>query len=120
MLSPSRKALFVCGIVVLALGLSAAAVIYATADDEADNTMGYEIVNGVAYPVATPNTKRYRHELERYGGKMAVVTDEFGNWFAGLWHGRPLACTLAVLTVALAGVIFLVAYRFTPDRDETP
>jgi hypothetical protein len=113
-----KNILCVFGIVILALGLTAAAVVYATAGNESGNATGYEIVNGVVYPIASEDTKLYRHDLERYGGKMAVITDEFGNWFARLWHGKSLAYTIAVVSVVLAAAVFLVAY-WAADRDET-
>ena len=114
-----RNILCMFGIVILVLGLTAAAVVYATAGSESDNATGYEIVNGVVYPIATQETKLYRHDLERYAGKFAVITDEFGNWFARLWHGKSLAYTIAIVSIALAGAVFLVAYHFAADRDGT-
>ena len=52
-------------------------------------------------------TKLYRHDLEVYGGRANVLADDFREWFAGLWHGRNLAFTVAVLTVLAA-----LAWRF--------
>jgi hypothetical protein len=40
------------------------------------------------------------------GGKFAVLTAEFNDWFASLWHGRALAGTVAVLAVAIAAACF--------------
>ena len=121
-MAPSpAKILQLCGAAVLVLGLIAAAVIYATAGDDSDGAIGYEVVNGVVSPVASGETKRYRHDLERYGGKMAVVTDEFANWFSTLWHGRSLAITVALLCVVLSAAIFLLAHHLAtnqmPDDD---
>jgi hypothetical protein len=52
---------------------------------------------------------------------MALLTDEFGNWFSGLWHGRSLAYMIGVISVALSGMIFLVASQLDSgrNRDET-
>jgi hypothetical protein len=117
-MAPSpQKILQLLGTVILVLGLIGAAAIYATAgDDGPDRAMGYEIVNGVVNPIASGDLKRYRHDLERYGGKMAVVTDEFGTWFSGLWHGKSLGVTVALLCVALSGAIFLLAHYMATDR----
>jgi hypothetical protein len=49
----------------------------------------------------------YRHNIELMGGKFAVYADQFNEWFASLWHGRELAYTVAVLSVAVALVCFL-------------
>lgn len=121
MASSPKKTLCLIGTSILLLGLIGAATLYAMAGEAPDNSTGYELVNGVVYPVASGDSKRYRHDLERYGGKMAILTDEFGNWFSGLWHGRSLAYTIGVISVALSGVIFLVATQLDPgrDRDET-
>jgi hypothetical protein len=48
----------------------------------------------------------YEHNLELMGGKAAVYAVRFNQWLAGLWHGRPLAYTVAVLAVAIALVCF--------------
>ena len=51
--------------------------------------------------------RKYHRELAMYGGKANVVSAEFIEWFDGLWHGRALAFTVAVLTVATT-----LGYRF--------
>lgn len=121
MASSPQRTLYLIGIFILLLGLIAAAALYATADEVPDYATGYEVANGVAYPIAPGESKRYRHDLERYGGKMAILTDEFGNWFSGLWHGRSLAYTIGVISIALSCVIFLVATQLDSggNRDES-
>ncbi len=52
------------------------------------------------------DSKKYVREMEIYGGKMNVLASELGNWFSGLWHGRTLAFTVAVISVLVA-----LAYR---------
>lgn len=49
-------------------------------------------------------------QLERIGGKFAVMSARIGEWFDALWVGRNLASTLAVLT-AVAVVLLLVIGR---------
>jgi len=51
------------------------------------------------------------HQLERFGGKAAVMFDQFNRWFAGLWEGRQLGITLACITVFIAAGLFLAARR---------
>ncbi|MGE5715429.1 MAG: hypothetical protein ACM369_02170 [Acidobacteriota bacterium] len=53
------------------------------------------------------NSKKYLRELEVYGGKANVLATQFRHWFDGLWHGRSLAFTVAVISVFLA-----LAYKF--------
>jgi hypothetical protein len=121
MASNPQKTLYLIGTCVLLLGLIGAATLFAMAGDGPENSTGYEVVNGVVYRITPGDSKRYRHDLERYGGKMAIVTDELGNWFSGLWHGRSLAYTIGVVSLALSGVIFVVGSQFDSgrDRDET-
>ena len=115
------KILQLVGTVILVLGLIGAVAIYATAGDDSDSAIGYEMVNGVVSPVASGESKRYRHDLERYGGKMAIVTDELATWFSALWHGKSLGVTVALLCVFLSGAIFLLAHHLAagqmPDDD---
>jgi len=44
--------------------------------------------------------KMYDQQLQMLGGKASVVTNDFRNWLASLWHGRALAGTVSVLTIA--------------------
>jgi hypothetical protein len=43
-----------------------------------------------------------------------VLGNDIQQWFAGLWHGRHLAYTLAVLSFVVALALFFIAY-FLPD-----
>ena len=52
------------------------------------------------------DSKAYRHELEAYGGKLSVVSDDLTRWFSSLWHGENLAFTVAVLSIAVALLLF--------------
>jgi len=104
-----RKVIYLASAAVLALGLCAAAAIYVMAGDDADNAVGYEVINGVAYPVAPEDSKAYQRQLERFGGKANVLAAELNRWFAGLWHGKPLAFTVACLSIAAALALYLYA-----------
>ena len=52
-------------------------------------------------------SKSYLGTLQRYGGKAAVLFDEVNRWFAGLWEGKALAGTVLVLTLLVAGTLFV-------------
>ena len=56
-------------------------------------------------------TKAYVRQLERFGGKAAVIFDDFNRWFAGLWQGKALGVTVGWISVALAVVLFWIARR---------
>jgi hypothetical protein len=81
---------------ILVVGFVSAVVIYFVAATQPE-TPGFEF----------ENSKKYLRELEVYGGKANVLATEFRHWFDGLWHGRSLAFTVAVISVVLA-----LVYRF--------
>lgn len=80
---------------ILFAGFASAAVIYAV--NARPGTGEY----------ALERSKLYRHDLEVYGGRANVLADDFREWWSGLWQGRQLAFTVAVLTVLAA-----LAWRF--------
>ncbi|HPT50672.1 MAG TPA: hypothetical protein PLS67_14100 [Accumulibacter sp.] len=113
--SRRRRQLSLLGLLILVAGLSAAAWIFATAADDASEVIGYEIVNGERVPIGTSDSKAYRHDLERFGGKAAVFADDFNRWLAGLWHGKRLAVLLAILAFGVSYVCLRAAERMPPD-----
>jgi hypothetical protein len=78
---------------------------------------------GDALMAQARDTKGYQGQMEYLGGKANVLGNDITSWFVGLWHGRNLAYTLAVLTLAAALICFYVAFAL-PDLptfdDETP
>jgi hypothetical protein len=106
-----RARLYVGAVVVLALGLLGAAFVYLTAENEPESAAGYAIIDGKAYPIAPGSSKAYIRDLQRFGGKSAVLFDELNRWFAGLWQGKSLAITLAWISVLASLGIFLFARR---------
>jgi len=94
-----RTRLRLGALVILAVGLASALGIYLAAADDAGSAALYE----------TRISKPYVHQLERFGGKAAVMFDQLNRWFAGLWEGRQLGITVAWITVFIAGGLFLAA-----------
>jgi hypothetical protein len=89
---------------ILLAGLGAAMAIYLTAGEIPDNPFAeYE------------NSKRFSHEVQRMGGKMALVANDLTAWFAGLWQGRQLAWTVACLTIVIAAGYYLIASDVKPE-----
>ena len=82
--------------------MASALGIYLAAADDAGNAALAEM----------HGSKPYVHQLERFGGKAAVMFDQFNRWFAGLWEGRQLGVTVAWITIVVAAAMFLVARRF--------
>jgi hypothetical protein len=104
-------------LLILAAGLCSAALIYALVDEAPEGGMNYIVVDGVTYPVAPQQTKRYVRSLEQYGGKAAVLFDEFNRWFDALWRGKALALTVACISTAAALALFLFASWLPADRE---
>jgi hypothetical protein len=63
------------------------------------------------------SSKVYLRQMEVVGGTANVLASEFRNWFAGLWHGRTLAYTVAVLTVLVAFVYDFFAMPLPPPEE---
>jgi len=112
-----RRRLFAACAVVLVAGLSLAGWIYVKADDGPDLSGAYQIivVNGVPQPIAPNESKAYVRDLQRYGGKMAVVFDDINRWFAGLWRGKSLALTVAFIAVCVSFALYFIALALPED-----
>ena len=97
------------------VGLGGALAIYLAAQPEAvDPWLGDPL-----------DTKKYVREMTVIGGKANLVAAEFMDWFWGLWHGRSLARTVAVLTGAATVVFRFIASLPPspapgPSEDNTP
>jgi hypothetical protein len=94
---------------ILALGFAAAVVIFLTAEPPPANPLGYDPLD----------TKKFRHDLELYGGKANVMAAEFRDWFDSLWHGKSLAFTVAALTVMAAFAFKFFATPLPPGPNVT-
>jgi hypothetical protein len=90
---------------ILACGLAGAAVIWLVNAPPPDAGVDLE------------SSKAYLREMEVVGGTANVLASEFRNWFAGLWHGRALAYTVAVLTVLAAFVYDFFAMPLHPPDE---
>lgn len=82
---------------ILIAGLISAFVIYWNASPELPP--GYD----------PEDSKQYLRQMELYGGKANLLAYDLRQWFTGLWHGRSLAATVAVLSLLLAGGFRLAA-----------
>jgi hypothetical protein len=108
--------LYISSAVVLAFGVFSSLLIYFTSeDDNTANEIGYVVAGGEAYPIAPNQSKRYIRDLERYGGKAAVIFDEINRWFDGLWRGKSLGVTIGWISVIVSLALFLFARWLPPD-----
>ena len=101
--------------IVLLAGLCGALLIHLFAADVPDDSLGYVIVNGMAYPLAAGDSKKYRREVERFGGRAALAFDDFGRWFGDLWRGKTLAKTVAWISILLSLGVYVFANTLGPD-----
>ena len=83
---------------IVLVGLTSAVAVYFTATNPAEDPLGN--------PQET--SKIYRRSMEMVGGTANLVASDITDWFAGLWHGRNLAYTLAVITVVVAYGFFFI------------
>ena len=106
-----RESLILIGAIIMVVGLGSAIWIYQSAGNYSGSVLGYEIIDGSAYPIRPEDSRIYRRDLELYGGKAAVVVDDFSRWFVGLWHGKSLAFTVAGISIFIAFIFFFAANR---------
>ncbi|HZZ12479.1 MAG TPA: hypothetical protein VFE79_17485 [Paraburkholderia sp.] len=106
--APLQKRLYFAGFFALCAGLVAGVIIYAMAPPPDAAVSMYSITD-----------PRYQMELQSIGGNAAVVAAQIHQWFDGLWHGRALAYTVAVLGIALAGACCFIGYFFAYDDSES-
>jgi hypothetical protein len=97
-------ALRIISATILIVGLGSAIVLYVKAGQTPGNPLGYD----------PEDTKQYLHDMELYGGKMNVLAADLRQWFAGLWHGKSLAFTVAFIAVLLAAGFRVAAIPLPP------
>ena len=92
------KRCYITTAAILAAGFGSALSIYLTAAEAASD------------PFAEfEKSKKFAYELERMGGKAALVANDLNKWFAGLWQGESLSYTVAVITILIAAGYYFIA-----------
>ncbi len=104
-----RTRLYLTSAVILLVGLVSAVLIYWTAMNDSTTDSAYETIGGFVYPSGGGYTKKYVHDLQLYGGKSAMLADEFMRWVTGLWHGKSLSFVVAGIAFVLSFGVFVVA-----------
>jgi hypothetical protein len=106
-----RKRPYLTAAIILLIGLGSAIVIYLTA----------EVVPNTPLEFSPDSSKKYLRDLQLYGGTANVLAVELMDWFNGLWHGRSLAFTVAVIAVAVClGYLFFAVRLPRNASDDTP
>jgi len=104
-ISNPRSRLQFIGAIILLAGFAAALLIYVTARNDEDASLGLE------------DSKTYIYDLEKYGGKANVLIEELVRWFSGLWHGKSLAYTIACCSILISVGCFFVAGQLPADPE---
>jgi len=110
-LTEPRNRPYLIAAIILLVGWGSAVVIYLTAETVPDTLLEF-----------SPNTsKKYLRDLQLYGGTANVLAAELMDWFNGLWHGKSLAFTVAVITVAVClGYLFFAVHLPDDTSEGTP
>lgn len=93
------KHLRVVALLIVLFGFGSAGAIYLTAEPTPVSSFEYDRFS----------SKKYVRELERFGGKFAVLTAELNQWLAGLWHGKALAIVVGILSLLLALLLWFLS-----------
>jgi hypothetical protein len=104
-----EKALRCSAAVVLVVGLASSVLIWRAQDRIERQNVGGQAADADVLLSPLEDRKQLR-DLELYGGKGSVLMEEA----KGLFHGKALAKTIAVVSVITAGGLFLVSLRW-PD-----
>ncbi len=103
----SRRRHVAIATLILAAGLVSSVAIYLHPGAESESLLD----------LSPETSKKYLRALELYGGTANVLAVRFQAWFAGLWHGRSLAYTVAVLSLVAALAYLFFTVVLPPYRD---
>jgi hypothetical protein len=99
----------IAALFILAIGLGAGATLYFTAEEAPPSA--YVVVGDTAYAYDPATSKTYVRQLERFGGKTAVLFDDLNRWFASLWVGRRLGVTIICLSAFTSCLLLWISRR---------
>jgi hypothetical protein len=104
-----RSLLNYIGIFILMIGVGVAEFIYwrslhGDAGSDGENPL-----------LSQYDSRVYQREIQMYTGTFGLIMDEWSRAAAKLGEPKPLAITIAVLSMLAAGGCFLAASRFPRD-----
>ena len=103
------------GLTVLVAGLGSATSIWLD-QDRIDRQKSAQGTNG-AEPPSPEDSRRYTHDMELYYGETGMLMEKWKHWLAAMTRGKPLAETIAVVSLGLGGgLLFLAARRTLPAK----
>src|ERR1700704_4367241 len=100
-----RTLLLAASALVLVAGLSAGLALYVTAEDEAAPSASNALL------LSPGSSKIYNRDLQRFGGKSALLFDDFLRGFGSLWQGQALGKSGAAPGPLIPAGLFLLARR---------
>lgn len=113
-----RRVLRALAIACLLCGLGAAAVVWQRAG-AAPEASGYQVIDGVAYPLPVEDTKAYARRMAVFGGKALLAADAFLDFLGGLSRSRTVAALLALAGAGAGLCLWRAADRpAIPDEDD--
>jgi hypothetical protein len=113
--SRTRLVWSLLALIVLIGGLSSAASIW-LAQDRIDRQSRAEGANTTG-PLSPEDSRRYTHDVEMYYGETGLLMDKWKRWLEKMTQGKPLATTIAVVSLALAvGLFYAAAKRGNPPK----
>jgi len=89
--SPSSRRHFITG-GILGVGWAMALIVYITSSPTVEDYDIYDM----------EHSRRYLRQVEMIGGKAGLLANDLREWAEGLFHGRSLAYTIAVVTAIVA------------------
>ena len=104
--------------IILLVGSAGTVLVCQRADNYSNSGEAYDQGEDSHYPVRPEDTKKYLRDMEQFGGKVNVLTDEFRRWLSGMWYGKTLAYIVACLTLVLSFGIFYAANHL-PSRPKS-
>jgi hypothetical protein len=106
-------------VIVLICGLGSDSSIW-LAQDRIDR-QGSAGGTDIAGPTSPEDSRRYTHDVEMYYGATGLLMEKWRRWWEEMTHGKPLATTIAVVSLVVAGGCFyLAANQSNPNRLSKP
>jgi hypothetical protein len=104
----------VLAVTILVSGLGSAISIW-LAQDRIDRQTRAEEPD-LAQPLSPEDSRRYTHDVEMYYGKTGLLVDKWRQWWEEMTHGKGLADTIAVASLAVAGGVFYWTTKHGPTN----
>lgn len=101
-----RNRYFIAGALILMIGLGMSLGITLTTPAEDTDIEGNSL-----QVIAPGDSKTYRHELERFGGKAAVMADDLKRWVISWFEGRRFALLIGIFSGIAALACFRAGWR---------